>query len=74
MLHVPQFGRGAWEYTKLFLRSYTLPEPVRQVAILVVGAHMDARFEFYSHGIVAEASGLSGAQVAELAAGQRPQT
>lgn len=72
MLHFPQFGRGVWEGTKLFMRSYTLPEPVRQVAILVVGSSMDARFELYSHEIVAEASGLSGAQVAALAAGQRP--
>ncbi len=72
MLHFPQFGRGLWEGSKIFLKPCTLPDPVRQVAILAVGAHMDARFEIYSHEIVAEAAGLSPQAVAALAAGERP--
>lgn len=72
MLHFPQFGRGAWDYSKLFMASHTLREPVRQVAILVVASRMRARFEIYSHEIVARDSGLTAVQIAALAAAGRP--
>ncbi len=72
MLHFPQFGRGLWEGSKIFLKPCTLPDSIRQVAILAVGAQMNARFEIYSHEIVAESAGLSRQAVAALAAGERP--
>jgi 4-carboxymuconolactone decarboxylase len=72
MLRFPQFGRGAWDYTKLFMAPHTLPESVRQVAILVVASRMGAGFELYSHEIAARDAGLTASQIAALAAGERP--
>ncbi|HTX12150.1 MAG TPA: hypothetical protein VME22_26275 [Solirubrobacteraceae bacterium] len=72
LLRFPQFGRPAWQFTKLFMGAHTLPNAVREIAILAVGSRLDARFELYSHQTLAKAAGLSDRQVAALAAGERP--
>src|ERR1700712_4688951 len=72
MLHFPQFGQSAWEYTKALIEQATLPKPVREVAILATGACFNSRYELYAHEHVAESTGLSTAKIAAIAAGQRP--
>ncbi len=72
MLHFPQFGRAAWDYTKALIDHSTLPKPAHEVAILVTGARFNSRYELYAHEQVAERAGLSPEKVATIAAGQRP--
>lgn len=72
MLHFPQFGQAAWDYTKALIEQATLSKPVREVAILATGACFDSRYELYAHEHVAESAGLSPAKIAAIAAGQRP--
>jgi 4-carboxymuconolactone decarboxylase len=49
-----------------------LPDPARQVAILVTGAHFRAAYEIYAHIAVAEHDKLPDAKLATIVAGQRP--
>ena len=49
----------------------TLPDNVRQIAILVVGARYDAAYEIYAHIAVAEHEGMSRRAAGD--AGRRPQ-
>lgn len=72
MLRFPQFGQGAWAYTKALIENSTLPKPAHEVAILVTGAAFNSRYELYAHERVAVSVGLSPAKVATIAAGQRP--
>ena len=46
--------------------------PVREVAILVTGAHFRAGYELYAHVLVAELRGLPDGKIATIIAGQRP--
>ncbi|HEY6370021.1 MAG TPA: hypothetical protein VIX37_05540, partial [Candidatus Sulfotelmatobacter sp.] len=50
----------------------SLPAPVREVAILVTGAHFRAAYELYAYVIIAEQRGLSDEKLATIVAGQRP--
>jgi 4-carboxymuconolactone decarboxylase len=52
--------------------SLSLPKPVREVAILVTGAHFKAAYELYAHVLVGEQRGLSDEKLATIVAGQRP--
>ncbi len=72
MLHFLQFGQPAWEYTRALIEQAKLPKPAREVAILVVGACFNSRYELYAHEHVAEGTGLSPSKIATIAAGQRP--
>ena len=72
MLHFPQFGQAAWDYTKALVAGSTLPRAAHEVAILVTGARFNSRYELYAHEHVAANSGLSDAKIAAIAAGQRP--
>lgn len=72
LLRFPQFGRPAWAYIKALIEHARLPRPAREVAILVMGAARNARYELYAHERVAEQAGLSAAKIAAIAAGQRP--
>jgi 4-carboxymuconolactone decarboxylase len=71
-LHFPRFGGPFWELTKALSTSPSLPRAVREVAILVTGAHFRAAYEIYAHGLVAEARGLPDDKIATIVAGQRP--
>jgi alkylhydroperoxidase family enzyme len=71
-LHFPKFGGPIWELVKALSTSPTLPRPVREVAILVTGAHFHSAYELYAHVLVAEVHGLSDEKVATIVAGQRP--
>jgi 4-carboxymuconolactone decarboxylase len=72
MLHFPQFGVPALSFLAAIGSEARLPNTVREVAILTVGATFNARYELYAHEIMAEVVGLSPSQVATLAAGGRP--
>jgi alkylhydroperoxidase family enzyme len=71
-LHLPKFGRPIWELVKALSDSPTLPLTVREVAILVTGAHYHSAYELYAHVLIAEARGLPDAKIATIVAGQRP--
>jgi hypothetical protein len=67
-----KFGGPVWELTKAIADKPSLPGPVREVAILVTGAHFRSAYELYAHVIVAENRGLSDEKLATIVAGQRP--
>jgi 4-carboxymuconolactone decarboxylase len=71
-IHEPQFGKPVWELTKAMVTKPSLPPAVREVAILVTGAHFKSAYELYAHVVVAEARGLSDEKLATIVAGQRP--
>lgn len=71
-LHHPGIGGPVWELTKALSLSPKLPKPVREVAILVTGAHFHAAYEIYAHVIAAEQRGLPDDTIATIVAGQRP--
>ena len=71
-LHFPKFGKPVWELVKALATAPSLPKPVREVAILVTGAHFRSAYEFYAHVLVAEARELPDEKIATIAAGQRP--
>jgi 4-carboxymuconolactone decarboxylase len=72
MLHFPQFGSPAWDYTMALSEHTTLPKPAHEVAILVTGARYRSRYEIYAHEHVAQKAGLSEAKIATITAGERP--
>ena len=71
-LHEPKFGKPVWELVKAMVSKPSLPASVREVAILVTGAHFRSAYELYAHVIVAEKRGLADDKLATIVAGQRP--
>jgi len=71
-LHEPAYGKPVWELVKALSANPSLPPAVREVAILVTGAHFRSAYELYAHVIVAENRGLSDEKLATIVAGQRP--
>lgn len=71
-LHEPGIGGAVWTLTKAISSASTLPETVRQVAILVTGARFKAGYEIYAHVAVARKDGLPEEKLATITAGQRP--
>jgi 4-carboxymuconolactone decarboxylase len=71
-IHEQRFGKPVWELVKAIAANPLLPGPVREVAILVTGAHFRSAYELYAHVIVAENRGLSDEKLATIVAGQRP--
>jgi 4-carboxymuconolactone decarboxylase len=71
-LRQPKIGKAAWELTKAMAAGATLPPAVREIAILVTGAHFKAGYELYAHVRVAELKGLPDEKLATIVAGQRP--
>jgi 4-carboxymuconolactone decarboxylase len=71
-IHEPKFGKPVWELVKAIASKPLLPPAVREVAILVTGAHFRSGYELYAHVIVAEHRGLSDEKLATIVAGQRP--
>ncbi len=53
-IHEPTFGKPVWQLTKAMVSNPSLPANVREVAILVTGAHFKSAYELYAHVIVAE--------------------
>lgn len=71
-LHEPGIGRAVWDLTLALTANAVLPDNVRQVAILVVGARYDAAYEIYAHIAVAEREGMPIARLATLVAELKP--
>lgn len=71
-LHEPGIGKAIWDLTLAMTASASLPDNVRQVVILVVGARYDAAYEIYAHIAVAEREGMKPERLAALAAEQKP--
>jgi 4-carboxymuconolactone decarboxylase len=71
-LHDPDLGHALWGATKGMTRFRHLPEMIRQIVILTVGARFGAAYEIYAHGAVALANGMSAERLATIAAGLRP--
>jgi 4-carboxymuconolactone decarboxylase len=71
-LHEPVIGKALWDLTKAMSMQATLPDPVRQIAILVTGAHFDAAYEIYAHIAVAEREQMDAARLSTLCANIKP--
>jgi 4-carboxymuconolactone decarboxylase len=71
-LQSPRIGGAVWELTKALAMGATLPAPVREIAILVTGAHFNSAYEIYAHIKMAETQGMSEARLATLITGSRP--
>ena len=71
-LREPRFGRPIWDLTNAIASNPTLPRPIREVAILVVGARFRAAYEIYAHVLLGERVGLPDDKIATIIAGQRP--
>jgi hypothetical protein len=53
-LHEPPIGAAMWNLTMAMTAGAVLPDDVRQIAILTVGARFGAAYERYAHIAVAE--------------------
>jgi alkylhydroperoxidase family enzyme len=71
-LHEPAIGKAIWDLTLAMTANATLPDNVRQIAILVVGARYDAAYEIYAHIAIAEKENMSAERLATLVADLRP--
>ena len=71
-LHEPKIGKAIWDLTLAMTANATLPDNVRQIAILVVGARFDAAYEIYAHIAVAEREGMTPERLATLVAALKP--
>jgi alkylhydroperoxidase family enzyme len=71
-LHEPGIGKAIWDLTLAITANAVLPDNVRQIAILVVGARYDAAYELYAHVAVAEKEGMAPERLAALVADLKP--
>ena len=71
-LHEPAIGKAIWDLTLAMTANASLPDNVRQIAILTVGASYNAAYEIYAHIAVAEREGMSAARLATLVADLKP--
>jgi 4-carboxymuconolactone decarboxylase len=71
-IRAPKWGRPIWDMLKAVATLSTLPPAVREVAILVTGAHFRAAYETYAHVILAGRRGLDNDKISTIIAGERP--
>jgi 4-carboxymuconolactone decarboxylase len=71
-LQAPKWGGPIWAFLKSLSAAPTLPRPVREVAVLVTGAHFRAAYAIYAHVVLAESRGLDDDKLATIVAGERP--
>jgi 4-carboxymuconolactone decarboxylase len=72
-LHQPEIGQAFWGVTQAMTKFDKLPDAVRQIVILTVGARFRAAYEIYAHSTVAAARHhMSKGRIATLATGGRP--
>jgi 4-carboxymuconolactone decarboxylase len=71
-LHEPGIGKAIWNLTLAMTANASLPDNVRQIVILVVGARFDAAYEIYAHIAVAEREGMKPERLATLVADLKP--
>ena len=68
----PAFGQALQQIGAAVRFGSRLPARAREIAILLVGHHHRSAFELYAHTRAGAAAGLTGADLAALAAGQEP--
>ena len=71
-LHEPGIGKAIWDLTLAMTANASLPDNIRQIVILVVGARFDAAYEIYAHIAVAEREGMTEERLATLVANLKP--
>src|SRR5258708_1169911 len=71
-LHSPATGDAAQRLGEQVRFRNSLPEKLKELAILVVARHWTAQYEWYAHHRFALAAGLDPAIAAAIAAGKRP--
>ncbi|QYE36420.1 MULTISPECIES: carboxymuconolactone decarboxylase family protein [Sphingosinicellaceae] len=71
-LHEPVIGKAIWDLTLAMTAQAVLPDNVRQIVILVVGARFDAAYELYAHIAVAERDGMAAERLATITADLKP--
>jgi 4-carboxymuconolactone decarboxylase len=71
-LHEPAIGKAIWDLTLAMTAQAVLPDNVRQIVILVVGARFDAAYELYAHIAVAEREGMTAERLATIVADLKP--
>src|SRR5471030_428272 len=71
-LHEPQIGKAIWDLTLAMTAGASLPDNIRQIVILAVGARFDAAYEIYAHIAVAEHEGMTPERLASLVANLKP--
>ncbi|MGI4877307.1 MAG: carboxymuconolactone decarboxylase family protein [Janthinobacterium lividum] len=71
-LHEPVIGKAIWDLTLAMTAQAVLPDNVRQIVILVVGARFDAAYELYAHIAVAEREGMPAERLATIVADLKP--
>nr|WP_295663181.1 carboxymuconolactone decarboxylase family protein [Polymorphobacter sp.] len=71
-LHEPAIGKAIWDLTLAMTAQAVLPDNVRQIVILVVGARFDAAYELYAHIAVAEREGMPAERLATIVADLKP--
>lgn len=71
-MHFPRFGIPAAIFQRTLSTESRLPPKIREVTILTVGAHFNARYELYAHELTGADVGLSPTQVSTLASGGCP--
>jgi len=71
-LHEPGIGKAIWDLTLAMTANASLPDNIRQIVILVVGARFDAAYEIYAHIAVAEREGMKAERLASLVANVKP--
>ncbi len=63
---------ASWDLVRALADKPVLPRNVREIAILVTGAHFKSAYELYAHVLVGELRGLSDEKISTIVAGQRP--
>jgi 4-carboxymuconolactone decarboxylase len=71
-LHEPGIGKAIWDLPLAMTANASLPDNVRQIAILVVGARFNAAYEIYAHIAVAEKEAMKAERLATLVANLKP--
>lgn len=71
-LHEPGIGKAIWDLTLALTANAVLPDKVRQIVILVVGARFNAAYEIYAHVAVAEKENMAPERLATLLADVKP--
>lgn len=71
-IQMPKVGQAHENLLDAVTSLGHLPEAVKQVALIVVGAHFKAAYEIYAHVAIVTKEGMSSEKATTLAAGSRP--
>ena len=71
-LHEPRIGKAIWDLTLAMTADAVLPDNIRQIAILIVGAHFNAAYEIYAHIAVAETEHMTPERLSSLVSRIKP--